>query len=153
MRAVSLALLALVSTSCSESAATERKTMVFAAASLTAPFEALAMEFEGEHADADLELHFAGTPQLVLQIREGAPADVFASADEANMRKVVDDGRVAGAPRVFARNRLAIVTRKGNPKGIRALADLAREDLSVVLCGRPRSRRARSPTSRASRPW
>jgi molybdate transport system substrate-binding protein len=125
--------------------------MVFAAASLTAAFEALAKEFEARHAGAELDLHFAGTPQLVLQVREGASADVFASADEPNMRKVVEAGKAAAAPRAFARNRLTIVTQRGNPKGIRALADLARADLKVLLCGPevPAGRYARAALARA----
>lgn len=64
---------------------------------------------------------------------EGAPADVFASADQANMQKVVDAGSVSSTA-VFASNRLQIVVGPGNPKGIRSLADLARPGLVVVLC-------------------
>src|SRR5687768_7716804 len=59
--------------------------LVFAAASLTAPFEQLAREFEAAHPGAQVRLSFGGTPQLVLAVREGAAVDVFASADEPNM--------------------------------------------------------------------
>ncbi len=69
------------------------------------------------------------------QIREGAPADVFASADEANMQKLIDAKAVAGTPRVFARNLLQIVVAKGNPLRIAGLADLTKPGLIVVLCG------------------
>lgn len=79
------------------------------------------------------QLSFGGSAQLALQLREGAPACVFASADPANMQKVVAAGLVAGVPAVFARNRLAIVVRAGNPKAVRGLADLARKDLVVLL--------------------
>lgn len=108
---------------------------VFAAASLTAPFEAVARAFEAAHPGQKVDVHFAGSPTLVLQIHEGAAVDVFASADDANMRKVVDAGHAAAAPVAFARNHLAIAVAAGNPKGIRELADLARQDLKVALCG------------------
>ncbi len=108
---------------------------VFAAASLTASFRAIATAFEAAHPGTTVALNFAGSPTLVQQIREGAPADVFASADEANMQKLVDAGAVAEAPRIFARNLLQIAVAKGNPQRITGLADLARPGLVVVLCG------------------
>lgn len=128
-----------------------RTLSVFAAASLAAPFEDLAAQFERWHEDTRVELHFAGTPRLVFQIAEGAPADVFASADPENMRRVAAAGRVAGEPRVFARNRLTLVTSKGNPLGVTALSDLAREDLTVILCGPavPAGRYARQALAQA----
>lgn len=124
---------------------------VFAAASLTASFTALAAGFEANHPGQHVQLHFAGTPRLVLQLREGAAADAFASADTANMDKVVALGRTAGAPVPFARNQLVIVTEKGNPQHIAALADLARADLRVLLCGPevPAGRYARQALQRA----
>lgn len=129
----------------------DRSTMVFAAASLTAAFQDLAVAYEAAHPGEGVELHFAGTPQLVVQIREGAPVDVFASADEANMQRIVAMGGTLGPPVVFARNRLTIVTAEGNPQGIRGLADLARDDLRVVLCGPqvPAGRYAREALAKA----
>ncbi len=132
-RAVAL-LAALLATACGGATAGEPAAVVFAAASLTEPFEALATAFERARPGAQVELHFAGTPQLVLQLREGAAADVFASADPENMRRVVELGRAAGPPRVVARNRLRIAVAPGNPRGVRGLADLARGDLLVALC-------------------
>jgi molybdate transport system substrate-binding protein len=105
---------------------------VFAAASLTESFSALASAFETAHAGTRVHLDFAGSPTLVQQIEQGAPADVFAAADLANMQKLVDAGAV-DSPTVFARNKLEIVVQKGNPKRISTLADLARGDLVVVL--------------------
>ncbi len=116
-------------------ASAARSVRVFAAASLTATFRAAAAAFEAAHPGTTVELNFAGSPTLVQQIREGAPADVFASADEANMQKLVDAKGVATAPRIFAGNQLQIVVAKGNPKHIAGLADLTRADLVVVLCG------------------
>jgi len=137
--------------SCGSSADREPAVMVFASSSLTAAFEALAGAFEERHPDAAVDLHCAGTPQLVVQVREGAPVDVFASADAANMQRVQDGGHAAGPPIVLAENRLAIVVRRGNPKGIGGLADLARPDLVVALCGPgvPAGRYARQALARA----
>jgi molybdate transport system substrate-binding protein len=144
-------ILVLPAGGCGRSTAASPRTMVFAAASLTEPFQELAHEFERGHPGIGVDLHFAGSPQLVVQIREGAPADVFAAADEANMQRVVAAGKTVGAPIVFARNRLTIVTGKDNPHGIASLADLARDDLRVVLCGPevPAGRYAREALAKA----
>ena len=108
---------------------------VFAAASLTSAFRAIATAFEAAHPGTTVAFNFAGSPTLVQQIREGAPADVFASADEPNMQKLVDAGAIADAPRIFAQNLLQIAVAKGNPHRIARLADLAEPGLVVVLCG------------------
>lgn len=97
---------------------------VFAASSLTEAFEAL---------DTDAAYSFGASSRLAAQVVEGAPADVLATADEQTMQRVVDAGLAAGPPVVFARNRLAMAVRRGNPSDIRAVADLARPGLRVVL--------------------
>lgn len=124
---------------------------VFAAASLTTAFLELSQAFTAAHSGVAVDLHFAGSPQLVLQLREGAAADVFAAADTWNMQKVQDAGLVAGEPIEFARNGLAIGVRDGNPRGIRGLACLARTDLVVALCGPevPAGRYAREALAKA----
>ena len=99
---------------------------VFAAASLTAAFNALATDFQGANSGITMKFNFAGTPNLVTQIEQGASADVFASADTTNMDKLKGDGFTAGTPQVFARNKLEIVVAPGNPRGITGLADLAK---------------------------
>jgi molybdate transport system substrate-binding protein len=106
---------------------------VFAAASLTEPFRSIGTDFEAAHAGTRVELNFAGSSTLVRQITEGAPADVFASADEENMQKAVAAGEVAGSAQIFARNRLAIIVTKGNPKHVAGLADLARPGMTIAL--------------------
>lgn len=113
---------------------TERPQLtVFAAASLTASFTELAEEFSSAHPDVDVApLLFDGSSTLGTQLNEGAPADVFASADLANMAKVT--ALVDGTPEVFATNILQIAVAPGNPREISGLADLARSDLQVVLC-------------------
>ena len=105
---------------------------VFGAASLTEAFEDVQKTLESSAPDLNLTYSFAGSQDLVQQIREGAPADVFASADEKNMQELVDDGLVE-RPEVFARNELTIAIEPGNPKGIKGLEDLSRSDVTVVL--------------------
>lgn len=105
---------------------------VFAAASLKDVFTEISEAFEAEHPDAHVTLSFGASSALAAQIVEGAPADVFASADEANMTKVVDAGGVSGSPEVFATNSLQILVAPGNPEGIEGLADLADPGLLYV---------------------
>ncbi|NIJ10304.1 molybdate transport system substrate-binding protein [Saccharomonospora amisosensis] len=107
---------------------------VFAAASLTEPFAALERRFEDTHPGVDVLLNLDGSPTLAQQIIEGAPVDVFASADEATMRQVVSAGAVEGRPATFATNTLTIAVAPGNPHRIRGLADLAEPGLTVVVC-------------------
>ena len=107
---------------------------VYAAASLTSTFEQLAAEFEHEHPGADVRLSFGGSSDLVTQIQEGADADVFASADLANMQKLTDDALADGDPRDFATNTLEIAVPPGNPAGITDLQDLADDGVNLVVC-------------------
>ncbi|HWV78524.1 MAG TPA: molybdate ABC transporter substrate-binding protein [Isoptericola sp.] len=106
---------------------------VFAAASLKGSFEDLAAQFEAAHEGVDVQLSFAGSSDLVAQIQQGAPADVFASADTANMDKLVADDLV-GDPQDFATNTLEIAVPPGNPAGVETLADLASPGVKLVLC-------------------
>lgn len=107
---------------------------VLAAASLTESFEHLGEDFEDRFPDTDVEFNFAASSELVVQIQEGAPADVFASADESHMQRVVDSGDVTADPAIFTRNRLAIAVEEGNPRDIGGLDDLDDRGLLVVLC-------------------
>lgn len=106
---------------------------VFAATSLTDAFDAVATAFERQHPGVDVVTAFAGSQELAAQLLAGAGADVFASADEVQMGRVVDAGLVAAPPRRFAGNRLVIAVPAGNPDGVDSLRDLARPDLDVVL--------------------
>ena len=137
--ALTLLVSVLVLTSCLAPVAAEASDPVtldvFAAASLTASFRTLGAAFETAHPGTKVAFNFAGSPTLVQQIREGAPADIFASADEANMQKLIAAGAVVGAPQIFAENLLQIAVAKGNPHRIAGLADLAQPGLTVVLCG------------------
>lgn len=110
---------------------------VFAASSLTAAFTEIGESFTAASPDAEVVFNFAASSELVTQIREGAPADVFASADVSNMTKLVDAESTASDPVLFATNRAALIVGSGNPLGIRSVADLADDagrDLVVVLC-------------------
>ncbi|MDR7083446.1 molybdate transport system substrate-binding protein [Arthrobacter ginsengisoli] len=107
---------------------------VFAAASLKASFTKLAEQFEARNPGARIMFSFAGSSDLATQISQGAPADVFASADTKNMAKVADDSLVEGSPQNFASNVLTIAVPPANPASIAAFADLARPGVKVVIC-------------------
>src|SRR5712692_1648887 len=125
----------LVAAACgSHTPAAPSAVTVFAAASLTAAFQSIGSAVGRANPPLLAEFNFAGSSTLVAQIQQGAPADVFASADQPNMQKLLDGGLVTGSPRVFATNRLQILVPAGNPKGITKLAELARPGLVVVLC-------------------
>jgi len=102
---------------------------VYAAASLKGSFDEIAEAFTAKHPEVEISPVYDGSSTLATQIAEGAPADVFASADEATMAKV---SPFALDPAVFASNTLVITVPAGNPKKVETLADLA--DLVTVLC-------------------
>jgi molybdate transport system substrate-binding protein len=105
---------------------------VYAASSLSKGFEALGTTFETAHPGTHVKFDFDSSSVLVAQIRNGAPADVFASADQKNMQKL--GSTTAAAPTVFAKNRMEIAVGTGNPKHIATVSDLAKSGLTVVLC-------------------
>ena len=106
---------------------------VFAAASLTESFREIGRVFERQHPGATVQFNFAGSQQLALQMEQGAPADVFASADQRWMDYAKDKGLVEGETSVFARNRLIVIVPKTNPARIDKLEDLVRRGTKVVL--------------------
>jgi molybdate transport system substrate-binding protein len=107
---------------------------VFAAASLTEVFSELGDQLEAEHPGLDVVFNFAGSSALATQLTQGAPADVFASADTDQMDVVTNNGIVSRAPSLFATNRLEIAVPPGNPGGITDLADLADPARTIALC-------------------
>jgi molybdate transport system substrate-binding protein len=96
---------------------------VFAAASLTGVFPQI---------DKAPRYSFAGSDQLALQIRQGAPVDVYASANPKFPELLYRDGLVA-KPVVFATNRLAVLVPRSNPGKVRSVYDLRRSGLKVVV--------------------
>jgi molybdate transport system substrate-binding protein len=121
-------------TSTSTAPATTTTIDVFAASSLTEVFTEIGKQFEQANPDLEVRFTFGGSSALAQQLLDGAPADVFASADPADLAKVVGPDRGKGSRAVFARNRLSIIVGPGNPQGVHGLADLAKPGLDVVLC-------------------
>ncbi|HEX9372724.1 MAG TPA: molybdate ABC transporter substrate-binding protein [Roseiflexaceae bacterium] len=110
---------------------------VFAAASLTQAFKELGAKFGAANGGATVTFNFAGSDQLAQQIVQGAPADVFASANTKQMDVVVKAGEViGGAERIFARNWLVVVFPKDNPARLQALKDLANPGVKLVLASK-----------------
>ena len=110
------------------------KIIVFAAASLKKTFTDIGEQFRTENPSASVEFSFAGSSDLVTQLTQGAPADVFASADTKNMDKAAQAGLLAGDPVNFASNTLTIAVAPGNPKKIASFKDLTQQGLNVVVC-------------------
>ena len=106
---------------------------VFAAASLTDAFDALSAAFVEANPDVEVVRNHAGSQTLANQINEGAPADVFASADREQMGAVEAAGNLAGEAQVLTANVLAIAVEPGNPLGVGGLEDLADPELVLVL--------------------
>src|SRR5947209_14091235 len=113
------------------------KVVVFAAASLKPAFGQIGQQFTAQNPGGSVDFEFAGSSELATQLTQGATADVFASADTAQMDTVARAGLVAGNPTNFASNTLVIVTAPGNPKKVGSFADLTKPGLSVVICQKP----------------
>ena len=112
----------------------DNQVLVSAAASLTDAFADIEVAFEEAHPGIDVVLNLGGSSALREQIMEGAPVDVFASANESNVDQVVAAGETLDEPRTFAENRLRIAVPTGNPAGVIGLEDFANEELLVGLC-------------------
>jgi molybdate transport system substrate-binding protein len=111
--------------------------VVYAAASLKPSFTKIGQQFKTDNPGSDVNFEFMGSSELATQLTQGATADVFASADTAQMDTVVKAGLVDGNPTNFAANTLVIVTAPGNPKQIGSFADLKKPGLNVVICQKP----------------
>jgi molybdate transport system substrate-binding protein len=110
------------------------KLIVFAAASLKKSFTEIGEQFKAVNTGTDVEFNFAGSSDLVTQLSQGAPGDVFASADTRNTDKAAQAGLLAADAVNFASNTLTIVTAQGNPRKVASFKDLSQPDLSVVVC-------------------
>lgn len=107
---------------------------VFAAASLADGVESIADGFEAEHPGVRVRVNAAGSSVLAEQITAGAPADVFAPADEATMDRLAAAGEVTGTPRALATNALTLVTPLDDPAGVGSLAEATAAGVTLVAC-------------------
>jgi len=111
-----------------------RTLTVYAAASLTEAFTELGQAFEIAHPGVTVAFNFGGSQNLRTQIEQGAPADVFASANMKEMETLIEQNTIEpGTPRVFLANRLIVILPKDNPAGIRTLEELGKPGLKLVL--------------------
>lgn len=110
---------------------------MFAAAALRPTFTLLAGKFQTDNPGATVNFDFAASSDLATQLTSGAPADIFASSDSAQMDTVAKAGLTETDPVNFASNTLVIVTAPGDPKQIHSFADLANPGVKVVVCREP----------------
>lgn len=145
LRILALATLVLLAAGCSgtttdpggtdgRSESSDQTLTVFAAASLKGTFTDLGTQFESSHTGSAVTFSFGGSSDLVTQLQQGAPADVFASADSTNMDKATGDDLVEGEPVIFASNTLEIAVPPDNPAEVASFADLTRAGVTVVVC-------------------
>jgi molybdate transport system substrate-binding protein len=106
---------------------------VLAASSLTEAFNTLAKQFEVANPGTTVKISYGASSALALQITQGAPADVFASASAKNMKQVTD-AKLAGSPTNFVKNVMEIAVPPSNPANVTAVADLAKSGVKVALC-------------------
>ncbi len=125
---------------------------VFAAASLTESFTAIGKRFETSHSGLRVLFNFAGSQALRMQIDQGAPADVYASANMAQMAMAQNRGMTQDEPSIFIQNRLIVIVPSGNSNSVARFRDLANPGLKLVLAGRhvPVGRYSREVLSRAA---
>lgn len=112
----------------------EGELLVSAAASLTDAFAGVEAAFEAANPEVDVVLNLGSSSSLREQILEGAPADVFASANTSNMDQVAEAGHVEGGAEIFVLNELQVAVPAGNPAAVTGLDDFANEDLLIGLC-------------------
>lgn len=124
----------LVFAGCASSDDTTTSLRIAATSSLTEVFNDIGEQFMLANPDITIAFNFASSSDLALQISQGLPADVFASADVKNMAKVTDAGLLHGQPVAFATNSLEIVVEQGNPLRIDSLTQLASPGLLFVTC-------------------
>lgn len=129
-----LALLVLMLSGILPAGAQDAQTLtVFAASSLTDAFGEIAEQFKAEHAGVEVTFNFGGSSTLATQLSEGAPADVFASANNKQMQVAQDAKRIAGKPVTFVKNRLVLIVPADNPANILTLHDLANDGVKLVV--------------------
>jgi molybdate transport system substrate-binding protein len=110
-----------------------RTLTVFAAASLTNAFEEIATSYEAANPGLEVRFNFASSTDLAAQLSEGAPADVFASANARQLQVARDAGRIAGPAYTFVKNRLVLLVPADNPAGILTLRDASAAGVRLVV--------------------
>ena len=113
---------------------TEASLTVFAAASLADAFTEIAQDFERKTPGVRVRLNLAGSQQLARQIIQGAPSDVFASANQFQMQKAIESGRIEQkSTKPFVKNHLVVIGPKSHTQAVHTLADLTQPGLSIIL--------------------
>lgn len=131
----------LLGTACGDGANSEevrnpnqKQLTIYAAASLTEAFHQLGQQFETEQPDVEVVISFAGSQQIAQQLSQGAPGDLFASANEKQMANVINSGRVLqGSDQEFVHNKLVLILPADNPGRINGFGDLTRSGLDLIL--------------------
>jgi molybdate transport system substrate-binding protein len=131
----------LLGTACGDHANSEepsypnqKQLTIYAAASLTEAFQQLGQQFEAAQPNIEVVISFAGSQQIAQQLSQGAPGDLFASANEKQMINVINSGRVIeGSDQEFVHNKLVLILPSDNPGGINGFGDLSRSGLDLIL--------------------
>lgn len=124
----------LLLSACARTANASQSLSVYAAASLTDAFTEIGKSFEAEHSEVTVVFNFGGSQNLRTQIEQGAPADVFASANTKEMDILVAQNFVTpNVPQIFLTNQLVVILPRNNPAGITSLEDLSNPGLKLVL--------------------
>jgi molybdate transport system substrate-binding protein len=112
--------------------AADGEIVVFAASSLTDAFNEIGAAFKQANPNANITFNFGSSSQLRTQLEQGARADVFASADQAQMDNAKKADAIAGTDQVFARNRLVLIVPKNNPANLSAVKDLGNDGVKFL---------------------
>ena len=109
-----------------------QKLTIYAASSLTDVFTELSIDFEAQNEVVKIQMQYAGSAQLAIQITQGAPVDIFASANQQQINIVDAEGLVEGEPLIFARNELVLIVPRDNPATIQSFQDIGQNELNIV---------------------
>ena len=147
-----VAIILCITASCGNSNRNETVITVYAAASLTDAFRDIAREFESRNLSVEVKLNFAGSQRLRSQLELGAAADVFASADEAQMALAEEGGLISGSSRAFAGASLAVIA--STDSEINDVSEIAEPGVKLVLAHEsvPAGRYSRRLVARLSEP-
>jgi molybdate transport system substrate-binding protein len=127
----------LTLSACGQASRTPTQSLtVFAASSLTDAFNEIGMTFEAAHPGGHVQFSYGASSQLATQINEGAPADIFASANSKQVSTLQAAGHIEGEPVMFVTNKLVVIVPADNPAQIKRLADLGRKGIKLILAAK-----------------